>query len=261
MNNFDYKFKKYGKGARSNVKWEYNLDPLKKITIIILITILGTASFLLYKEKKENNERLRYTISKNKVENDRRSSSEAENEIKALQGILKSIKEQQSQPSQDIYVWNENGKTRASNTNRPAGTNNVKKIESVATPSTETKFVKQGKSILLPVIIGHNGKAIQVNMVLDTGCSITLLDAEVSNALSLQQTGIIETIVADGRKLSGGTGKIDFFQVGPFKESGFLVNTRPIMGNNKTQHGLLGMNFLEKHPFTIDHQRQVIRWM
>jgi len=261
MNNSDFKFKRYGKTVKSNVRWGYNLDQLKKVVIAILITTIGTASFLLYKEKQENSERLIYAKSEKRVENNQHANSEAENELKALQGILSSIQKQQRQPSQDVYVWNENGKTKASNANYPVGNSNVRKIESVASPSMETKFVKQGNSILLPVIVGHNGKAIQVNMLLDTGCSITMLDAEISNALNVQQEGIIESVIANGEKMISKKGTVDYFQVGPFRDSNFMVNTTQIMGNNKTQHGLLGMNFLEKHPFTIDHQRQFIRWL
>ena len=30
--------------------------------------------------------------------------------------------------------------------------------------------------------------------------------------------------------------------------------------SDKKQHGLLGMNFLEKHQFTIDSRRQIVMW-
>ena len=187
-------------------------------------------------------------------------TSETDNELKALQGILRSVQEKQSSPSQKVHVWNENGRVHASNTTYPVNNGTIRTIDEVTSSSTETKYTKQGGSILLPVVIGYNGKAIQVNMILDTGCSITLLDEEITNALNIPQTGTVQTVIADGSRMASKTAKVDFIQVGPFKESELLINTRPIKGSGKAQHGLIGMNFLEKHPFSIDHKRNVIVW-
>jgi len=247
---------KYGKRAYRNIKWKYNFDPLRKWVTILFSLILIAGSVFFFRQGKIDEKQPIESISK--LEN--KQSEEKNNELKALQGILRGVQENQSRPLQAVHVWNENGKIRASNTTYPVKNITVRTIEEVASSATETKYIKQGNSILLPVIVGHNGKAIQVNMMLDTGCSITLIDAEISNTLNIQQKGTIQTTIADGSKMISKTGQVDFFQVGPYKEIGFLVNTRPIMGNQKTQHGLLGMNFLEKHPFTIDHRRQMILW-
>lgn len=255
-----YKFKKYGKSSKSNVRWTYNFDPLGKIITVMAAMVLVATSFLLYQDKKEKSEKLNRGIEESKERGSKSSGSEAENEIKALQGILRSIQESQSGKAQNAYVWNENGKTVASNTRYPPESSNVRVIEGIKNDSRETKYIKEGNSILLPVIIGNQGRAIQVKMMLDTGCSITMLDEEVSFQLGFQPKATSESIVADGRKIQGTIGNIDFFQVGPFKEMGMQIKTNQVMGNQKTHHGLIGMNFLEKHPFTIDHRKQVIRW-
>ena len=242
--------------SNTNVAWVLNTDPLKKIAAIVvsLAVLIGTMYFL--KQESQKKEQLQ-------AERARRlnpQSSEKDNELLALQGILKNVKENNSKPSQDVYVWNDNGKIHASNTSLPTVNTPVRKIENIATASNETKFIKEGNSILIPVVISHNGKAIQVNMMLDTGCSTTLLDAEVTNALNIQSDGVLETTIADGSKMRSGKGTVDFFQVGPFREAKFQIISSPIMGSDKKQHGLLGMNFLEKHPFTIDSRRQIVMW-
>ncbi len=255
-----FKFNKRKSGylhrSNTNVSWVYNTDPLKKIVAVAvsLILLIGGAYILNQESRRKELKQAERARSKNQ------HSSEKDNELIALQSILKDVKENKSKPSQDVYVWNENGKVHASNTNHPTDNTPVRKIENIATASTETKFTKEGNSILIPVVISHNGQAIQINMMLDTGCSTTMIDAEVTNALNLQPDGAIETIIADGSKLTSRKGTVDFFQVGPFKESKFPIITNPVMGTNKKQHGLLGMNFLEKHPFTIDSRRQVVLW-
>ena len=247
---------KYGKRAYRNIKWKYNFDPLRKWVTILTSLILIAGSVIFLKQGGIDKNQPVESISKF----DNQQSNEQDNELKALQGILRGVQENQSRSPQTVHVWNENGKIRASNTTYPLKNITVRTIEEVYPSATETKYIKQGNSILLPVVVGHNGKAIQVNMMLDTGCSTTLLDDEISNALNIQRKGAIQTTIADGSTMISKTGQVDFLQVGPYKEIGFLVNTRPIMGNQKTQHGLLGMNFLEKHPFTIDHRRQMILW-
>lgn len=228
MNLDDYKFKKYGKILKSNVTWGYNLDPLRKCIIITLGFVIIIASYMLINEQKLEKERLvQYQKEITRKKNIENSTSERGNELKALQGILKNVKDQQ------------------------AGIN---------TSGAETKYIKYGNNILLPVILNNAGKTIQVNLLLDTGCSITLLDEEVSRSLGIQHHGTQEATIANGSKLKSLAGTINLLKIGPINEVNFLVTSTRIAGNKKDHHGLLGMNFLEKHPFIIDHNREVIVW-
>lgn len=248
--------RKGGRPTKSNVRWGYDLTPIKKIALVILGTVFLYSFWLLLNgkqvEKIEPVHGEKFKITK--------QDSEAENEIKALEGILRDVQARNRGQSQDIYMWNENGKIRASNVDRPVDDDNYKVIEGVATSGRETPYMQKGGSILLPVIIGNNGKSYKVNMLLDTGCTVTLLDAEISAALNFQPTGKLVASIADGSQRINNTGRMDYIQVGPFKENNFFLSTAFIHGKQKTNYGLLGMNFLEKHPFTIDHGRKVIVW-
>ncbi len=224
----NYKFKKYGRILKSNVTWGYNLDPVKKCIIIALSFVVIIASYMLINEQKAENERLvQYNKEIQKKGNSDNSASESGNELKALQGILKNVQEQQ---------------------------------KGINISGAESKYIKHGNNIILPVIINNAGKTIQVNMLLDTGCSITLLDEEIAKSLSVQNSGILEATIADGTTIKAKTGNVNSFKVGPINEINFLVSSKQIMGKKKNFYGLLGMNFLEKHPFIIDHNREVIVW-
>ena len=179
---------------------------------------------LLMNENSQNYKKLE--ISKKEI-SQQESTNETDNELKALQGILKNVKEQQ------------------------AGIN---------ISGAETKYIKYGNNILLPVILNNAGKTIQVNFLLDTGCSITLLDDEVSRSLGIKTHSIQEATIANGSKVKSLAGTVNLLKVGPINETNFLVTSTSIAGNKKKHYGLLGMNFLEKHPFIIDHNREVIVW-
>ena len=99
-------------------------------------------------------------------------------------------------------------------------------------------------------------------MILDTGCSQTLIHYSALQQISPSIIGQTETLVADGRIMPNTLVKIDAIDVGPFRERNFIMTTTNVQNENMLQYnGLLGMAFLKKHPFQIDTQRQVIRWL
>lgn len=225
--------------------------------LLVVLSIFFLVSFWMFLDER-NREKAK--IIQNQSVEYTRNNSKKENEIRALEEILRNIDSKTKKKSEDVYVWDNNGRIKASNVNHPESRDEYQVVQGVSSSSRETHYTKSGSSILIPVTIVNDGKAYTVNMVLDTGCSITLLDNEISSALNFRPTGRIQASMADGSHMQNYTGKMDLVEIGPYKEYGFLVSTTRIQGRNKTSHGLLGMNFLENHPFTIDQNRQVIIW-
>jgi len=126
--------------------------------------------------------------------------------------------------------------------------------------SRETPIIIKGNQIFVPVIIGHRGRTIKANLLLDTGCTTTLLHPTITEIIQPEITGKGTITVADGRKLPANFCRVDFIQVGPFIEDNSPTTTYPVTGE-EDHHGWLGMEFLKKHPYYLDMQRGVIRWM
>lgn len=162
-----------------------------------------------------------------------------------------------------LYTWkNKNGVINFSNTAPPPEEHGTTATATPANNANETPIIVDGNQILVPVILGNGGKAVKATLLLDTGCTGLLLHPKVAAMLNPRKIGIGNTTIANGQQVPTDIGAIDFIQVGQFVERNFEVTTHHVQNSDKhNYHGLLGMAFLKKHPFQIDIQGRVIKWL
>ena len=136
----------------------------------------------------------------------------------------------------------------------------IDRLELVNDPHFETKFINQSSgTIVVPVTVSNNGHKEQIRLILDTGCSTTQIHPDVVKRLKVKIKDRGKSVIADGSKIDTFYGPVDSFEVGPFRELNFTISTNDIE-NKHGIDGLLGMDFLRKHPFDIDTKKQVVRW-
>lgn len=114
--------------------------------------------------------------------------------------------------------------------------------------------------VIIPVRVKQKRRKVQLNLLLDTGASITLLHEQSIKKLKIGKVRTQRARLADGSTIDINVAKVSELTVGPIK----LLNT-PIaiienQGRREETDGLLGLDVLRHHPFNIDYKNQLIRW-
>lgn len=114
--------------------------------------------------------------------------------------------------------------------------------------------------VIVPVLVKLKRRKVQLNLLLDTGASITLLHQQSIKKLKIGKTRTRQASLADGSTVDINVAKVSELTVGPI----MLLNT-PIaiienQGRRQQTDGLLGLDVLRHHPFNIDYKNQLIIW-
>jgi clan AA aspartic protease (TIGR02281 family) len=109
---------------------------------------------------------------------------------------------------------------------------------------------RRGDHIIVTATI--NGR-VDARLLVDTGASLTTLNPSIADALKLPASaaaGSAELTLADGRRQTAKTFRLDLLEVGNSKADGTLaaVSPTPMPGCD----GLLGMSFLSRFQFRLD---------
>jgi hypothetical protein len=133
-------------------------------------------------------------------------------------------------------------------------------IQSFLSKEIETNVIIINNRVLVPVRLGYGGREINTLLLLDTGASITLLHQKPTRQLGIKKLKDAQAQVADGSFINTGIAELNYMIVGPFKKTNVEVAFVEHKFASGTHDGLLGMNFLRGFEYSIDFERNVIKW-
>ncbi len=116
--------------------------------------------------------------------------------------------------------------------------------------------------VMVPVLLKNGSESVALELVLDTGSTRTVLHDGLASRLQidLRQSKGTMSEVADGRMIRSRLARIDALAVGPFVMAPAEIELITFNGAEGSRDGLLGMDFLGKHRYQIDMERELIRW-
>ena len=128
-------------------------------------------------------------------------------------------------------------------------------------PQYSTKISIVNNVIIVPVLFRNKGRKVKARMILDTGASVTTLYAPLAHQLHLHKNKLTKTISinANGVQSDSLSTKVDHIGV----DNKILANSEVIVipsHSNIGADGLLGNSFLRYFNFTIDYEKQLLRW-
>lgn len=124
----------------------------------------------------------------------------------------------------------------------------------------QTPVEIRGNRVLVPVEVAVGNRTAKLNLLLDTGATTTVLHRQSLTELPLPRGKHYKARVAGGGMVRSEKIRLQHITVGPFREAKVFAMVISLKGRELPFDGMLGMDFLKKHPYRIDFAKQIITW-
>jgi predicted aspartyl protease len=125
-----------------------------------------------------------------------------------------------------------------------------------------TKVTVIGNAVLVPVTIAYQGNQIDVQFLLDTGASGTVINTEIADRLNVNLSTARKTRgrVVGGTVIEAHQITLSRITVGPHTKENAVIFVVRHQGPPTKYDGLLGMDVLRGLKYIVDLEKQIITW-
>jgi clan AA aspartic protease (TIGR02281 family) len=125
-----------------------------------------------------------------------------------------------------------------------------------------TKVMVIGNSVLVPVTLLYQGNQVDVQLLLDTGASGTVINTEIADRLDVNLSTAKKTRgrVVGGAVIEAHQVTLRRITVGPHTKENVEIFIVRHKGPATKYDGLLGMDVLRDLKYIVDLEKQIITW-
>jgi clan AA aspartic protease (TIGR02281 family) len=125
-----------------------------------------------------------------------------------------------------------------------------------------TKITVVGNSVLVPVTLVYRGNQAEVQLLLDTGASVTMINTEIADRLDMHVESARKTRVqvVGGQFIDARVVTLNSLTVGPHTKKDTRITVIPHTDSRVMHDGLLGMDVLRGFKYKVDLDKQLILW-
>ena len=124
----------------------------------------------------------------------------------------------------------------------------------------QTPVMIRGNRVMVSAEVAVRNRVAHVILLLDTGASRTVLHRPSLEKLPLKEGEKGKAQIAGGHVIPTEKVTVRYLDVGPFREKSAEIMLLDPVRPNLPYDGLLGNDFLRRHPYTIDYEKEVIYW-
>jgi clan AA aspartic protease (TIGR02281 family) len=130
------------------------------------------------------------------------------------------------------------------------------------TGNSTTRVTIEHNLVLVPATLYNGQQTAEVLLGLDTGASITVINASVASRLGIHLDGAPsgKFQVVGGGMVSASAVRLSRVSVGPYSRKSMIVAIINQQGSSVPFDGLLGMDFLQNLHYHVDFKNKVILW-
>jgi clan AA aspartic protease (TIGR02281 family) len=148
--------------------------------------------------------------------------------------------------------------------NEPAGKDAWRRVDETVIYSSNapTKVTVIGNSVIVPVTLVYQGNQVDVQLLLDTGASGTVINAEIADRLNinLSKARKVRGQVVGGAVIEASQVTLSRVTVGPHTKENAAVFVIAHKGPAAKYDGLLGLDILRGLKYNVDFDKQLIIW-
>jgi len=146
----------------------------------------------------------------------------------------------------------------------PAGRDTWRRVDETVIYRSDapTKVTVLGNAVIVPVTLVYQGNQVDVQLLLDTGASGTVINAEIADRLNINLSGARKARgqVVGGAVIEASQVTLSRITVGPHTKENAAVFVIAHKGPAAKYDGLLGLDILRGLKYQVDFDKQLIIW-